>query len=632
MTAPTFTKTDPPASGVSFTPIDTAALKLVRGGGPPTPSLTLINNILGSTALTPIDVSSVTWRMGAAIDDDFTVLTSLPSSRYTHSRTSLATMVDSTGKITFAPNNLLVQSNSFGNAAWVKSGSGTGVAPVVTPFNATGPDGVANTASTVVFNSGAGTTASDSSALSISTGTQISGVNYVGSIKMKGVAGQKILIRQNGLSSYTAWTFTGGWDFVFSKEVGVGGAGNSFEIALRQGIIGTINSSVTVLIAYASLSAVTYETSPRPVDLIVTGASTYHGPRFSFDPVTLTCRGLRIEGSSTNAVVHSVNLGSNPQFDVSSVAGQVAPDGTTKAVTITATAGAVIYHYVGATTSGYIAGQVRTMSVYVKQGTAPYVGFGEGGDSIWHAAWMKWSDLTVGCNNGTVSAPEAVGGGWYRLRYTYTRINAGVGNVFIGPGTTASSSSGPLYAAAGTETVIAWGLQDEAGAFASSLIPTYGATASRSADVIQITGDAATLLAAPEGAIVASTTKLDYKASSNSVIISASAPRSMLYIPTSYTVGLAKVWSYNGLAVIESAGLANYTTNSKVGVSWAPSYRAVVSAGSAAGSDTAAMNNIAPFYLGSATAGGGDHLSGFLKRLQIYSYKLTAAQLQAATA
>ena len=37
-----------------------------------------------------------------------------------HSRTSLATMFDSTGKLTYGPNNLLTYSNTFSNAAWTK--------------------------------------------------------------------------------------------------------------------------------------------------------------------------------------------------------------------------------------------------------------------------------------------------------------------------------------------------------------------------------------------------------------------------------------------------------------------------------------------------------------------------------
>ena len=40
-----------------------------------------------------------------------------PSSSLTYSGPSLATMFDSTGKLTYAPNNLLTYSNTFSNAA-----------------------------------------------------------------------------------------------------------------------------------------------------------------------------------------------------------------------------------------------------------------------------------------------------------------------------------------------------------------------------------------------------------------------------------------------------------------------------------------------------------------------------------
>lgn len=59
--------------------------------------------------------------------------------------------------------NVVLDSNNF--AAWAGGISGTGVAPIVTPYNAAGPDGVENSASTVLLNRGVGTTAGDTSIL-----------------------------------------------------------------------------------------------------------------------------------------------------------------------------------------------------------------------------------------------------------------------------------------------------------------------------------------------------------------------------------------------------------------------------------------------------------------------------------
>ena len=43
-----------------------------------------------------------------------------PSTSLTYSGPSLSTMFDSTGKLTYKPNNLLTYSNTFSNAAWTK--------------------------------------------------------------------------------------------------------------------------------------------------------------------------------------------------------------------------------------------------------------------------------------------------------------------------------------------------------------------------------------------------------------------------------------------------------------------------------------------------------------------------------
>jgi len=55
-----------------------------------------------------------------------------PSSSLTYSGPSLSTMFDSTGKLTYRPNNLLTYSNTFSNAAWSSLNGGTGTAPTVT--------------------------------------------------------------------------------------------------------------------------------------------------------------------------------------------------------------------------------------------------------------------------------------------------------------------------------------------------------------------------------------------------------------------------------------------------------------------------------------------------------------------
>jgi hypothetical protein len=59
-----------------------------------------------------------------AFQADFTALSALPTG-ISFSRASNAMMFDSTGKLAYAPNNLLLQSNNFTDAVWTKDQTGT---------------------------------------------------------------------------------------------------------------------------------------------------------------------------------------------------------------------------------------------------------------------------------------------------------------------------------------------------------------------------------------------------------------------------------------------------------------------------------------------------------------------------
>jgi len=61
-------------------------------------------------------------------------LTTVPG--FTFTGASLRTMFDSTGAMTYGPNNLVTYSQEFDNAAWSKANSGVGSIPVVTPNTA----------------------------------------------------------------------------------------------------------------------------------------------------------------------------------------------------------------------------------------------------------------------------------------------------------------------------------------------------------------------------------------------------------------------------------------------------------------------------------------------------------------
>ena len=147
----------------------------------------------------------------------------------------------------------------------------------------------------------------------------------------------------------------------------------------------------------------------------------------------------------------------------------VAPNGTTTADTITASAGAG-YHY-AAQNAAVVAGTTYTASMYVRAGTARYIGFGDAGDAVWHSAYLDTTDGSILNQVNCVATAVSVGGGWFLVTSTFTRTNAANAQIYVG-GSTVTGNAGPVFTAAGTETCIAWGAQLELGSTATTYNPT----------------------------------------------------------------------------------------------------------------------------------------------------------------
>jgi hypothetical protein len=243
----------------------------------------------------------------------------LPS-QISFSRAGNATMYDSTGKLTYAPNNLLLQSNTFSDAAWfaarmtINSGaadpSGGTTAFTFVPTAVSGSHVVGQNAlavngnglqSIVVKASGYSKVALKESAstgkyasFDISGGTYLAGTDDAHSITSLGNGYYRVSMNVNsadsqGLSLYVlAPAYTTGDP-----------AGSSF----------TGDGTSGVIVYTATVSAVTYETTPRAQDQVITTSAAYYGPRFDYDPATLSARGELLETASrTNIVLWNRDL------------------------------------------------------------------------------------------------------------------------------------------------------------------------------------------------------------------------------------------------------------------------------------------------------------------------------------
>jgi hypothetical protein len=209
--------------------------------------------------------------------------------------------------------------------------------------------------------------------------------------------------------------------------------------------------------------------------------ATYNQPRFEFDTVTGQCKGLLIEESRTNLWSSYADLGAggagvynNWNAAPISTNTAVAPDGTTTADTFFATSPTATRAFTFSAT----AGTTYTFSMYVKRNPASNDAYlSQFGASI---VWSNNGSSYTGYTSVSVNAQTLPQGVWTRVSTSYTCPTGAVSMQF-GPSNGGGSGAGvgdQLY------SIFVWGLQIEAGAYATSIIPTSGSQVTRSYDSV----------------------------------------------------------------------------------------------------------------------------------------------------
>jgi hypothetical protein len=203
--------------------------------------------------------------------------------------------------------------------------------------------------------------------------------------------------------------------------------------------------------------------------------------RFDFDPIALTCKGLLIEESRTNLILQSEDFSTTWSLtNATAVADEVlAPDNQLTADMVTATgATAVIAQSVAKASSAI----TYTASIFVKGNSSVFT------LSLDDTNASNRGRVELNLNTGDIGNITASGtftnasasvssyaNGFYRLVLTVT--SSAASTVRMRPFFTTTSS-----------VVYLWGAQLEAGAFATSYIPTVSSQVTRTADVATMTG------------------------------------------------------------------------------------------------------------------------------------------------
>jgi hypothetical protein len=212
-------------------------------------------------------------------------------------------------------------------------------------------------------------------------------------------------------------------------------------------------------------------------------------PRFDYDPTTLACKGLLIEESRSNVCIQSADIENVAwsRAGVGVVGDTVtSPAGTTTGNTVTCSAGSSV-HRVVSTAGTVTSGASATHSVFVKAGTHSFFQIHDGSTGTFYANFNLTTGTVTAVNPVSGATITPYGNGWYKCTLTLTAgATTSIGAITIIPDGT--SLRNPTWAAAGTESIYAWGYQIEVGAFATSYIPTLASQVTRNADVVSMTG------------------------------------------------------------------------------------------------------------------------------------------------
>jgi hypothetical protein len=385
-------------------------------------------------------------------------------SRITFARSGLATQYDSTGKLTYAPNNIMTNSNSF-------TGGEPGGGWAAAVGNETR---VAAAATTPWGNPAARITTLQASGIYKATGV-IVGVTYLYAITVKAATpnawrfsfgpdanpstGSAIFNVGGGAAGTAGTVQSAGANTIASGVIDLGGGWyrcwlKGIPTATSQNVVAyTSGNSGAFYIAEGQIEAVTYQTTPRTY--IPTTSAVYHGPRFDYDPSVVGANlALQTEDftSASNWVKSNAGTGSAPTVTANQA---VAPNGTLTADKwtfalnggVTSNDQSSFQQQVSATN-----GVTYTSSIWARADTPCWLAFRNPSNSgTYQSIYVgtEWQRFSI---SGAPSAGTAV-------------LGVGLRNA---TGTTFVSDSATVYL---------WGAQIELGTYAKVYSPTTSAAA-----------------------------------------------------------------------------------------------------------------------------------------------------------
>jgi hypothetical protein len=363
-------------------------------------------------------------------------------------------------------------------------------------------------------------------------------------------------------------------------------------------------------------------------------------PRFDFDPITLLCKGLLIEEARTNLFLYSAEFDNIYWGKIrSSITANatISPDGASTGDKLVENLDNGTHLIVRTETTTNTS--ANTWSIYAKASERPSINIvvREG------TTFLRSSNATFNLSAGTVGAVSNAGGssataaienagnGWYRCSLTITLGGVDTNSQALFQLNNGSVSS---YQGDGTSGIFIWGAQLEAGAFATSYIPTTTTSLTRNADNVSMTGtNFSDWYNASEGAFVTQVSLLNISAGHLLTAFQGYSDvmrvRMLSSIPTAnITVGGAS--QFNSTS---QGSLGAITTNEifSSALAYKQNDTSFAAKGVSVSTDTSVNLVAAPSRLaiGSLDNVGSGSMTGHMRRVFYYPQRLSNAEIAA---
>jgi hypothetical protein len=423
----------------------------------------------------------------------YSVIPSDGSGDLSVTRATTATRVNSAGLVELVPYNLVTYSQNFNNADWINFNQTLTANSVANPINGNVD------AYTITLDSG--------TSLKVVLQSNNQNGNYTQSVYVKAGTHNFIqLLVGNDTNPYANFNIALGTFNAYNCTASITSAGNGwYRCSINYST--SIGGSGCYIWAVDSLTAARASATSSTGNFYAYGFQLNEGtlkdyqktetrlniPRLDYS--NGSCPSILVEPQRTNSVTYSSSLDNvawNKLNTTISANAATAPDGTLTADLIypTTTGTDRLIEQAPAATSG----QTWTSSFFVKSAGfnwvlvyAPNLG----------ACWFNASTGAFGTVAAGVTA-TVLGqfNGFWRVSFTGT-IASSNAYFYAGPANANGSSTATT---SGTNGLLIWGAQLEAGSYPTSYIPTTSASVTRNADVISKTG-ISSLIGQTEGTI-----------------------------------------------------------------------------------------------------------------------------------